>query len=197
MYTYIISYSDDFRQNSCGFNFVIKELFFNNFPNQTFNNTYERKPFNLTKGFSIIFSKIVVGLILSSSWTFFNYFQNHTARMIFSKMVSNFTVLEGIFETKFQGCFFFRKILSDFFLSCPVPYSLPTGSSANPYGERRKREFDVTEYQKCPLIFSRKKSTLKFGLKNTLLDRQVGGHFWKKSPKSDWHTCNVLCVITH
>ena len=38
---------------------------------------------------------------------FFNYFQNHSARMIFSKMVSNFTVLEGIFETKFLGCFFF------------------------------------------------------------------------------------------
>ena len=41
--------------------------------------------------------------IYHSSANFFNYFQNHNARMIFSKMVSNFTVLEGIFETKFQG----------------------------------------------------------------------------------------------
>ena len=30
-------------------------------------------------------------------------------RRLFSKMVSNLTVLEGIFETKFQGRFFFRK----------------------------------------------------------------------------------------
>ena len=37
------------------------------------------------------------------------FFQNHTAGMIFSKMVSNLSVLEGIFETKFQSWFFFRK----------------------------------------------------------------------------------------
>ena len=37
----------------------------------------------------------------------FSYFQNHTGRMIFLKMVSNFSVLEGIFEAKFQGWFFF------------------------------------------------------------------------------------------
>ena len=43
MYMYIFSYSPDFHQNSCGFNFVIK-------------------------------LKI------------FNYFQNHTARMIFCKI---------------------------------------------------------------------------------------------------------------
>ena len=36
-------------------------------------------------------------------------FQNLTTGMIFSKMVSNLSVLEGIFETKFQGWFFFRK----------------------------------------------------------------------------------------
>ena len=33
----------------------------------------------------------------------FNYFQNHTGTMIFFKLVSNFSVLEGIFEAKFQG----------------------------------------------------------------------------------------------
>ena len=38
-----------------------------------------------------------------------NFFQNLTTGMIFSKMVSNLSVLEGIFETKFQGWFFFRK----------------------------------------------------------------------------------------
>jgi len=37
------------------------------------------------------------------------FFQNLTTGMIFSKMVSNLSVLEGIFETKFQGWFFFRK----------------------------------------------------------------------------------------
>ena len=37
------------------------------------------------------------------------FFQNHTAGMIFSKMVSNLSILEGIFETKFRGRFFFRK----------------------------------------------------------------------------------------
>ena len=36
-------------------------------------------------------------------------FQNLTTGMIFSKMVSNLSVLEGIFETKFQGPFFFRQ----------------------------------------------------------------------------------------
>ena len=35
------------------------------------------------------------------------FFQNLTTGMIFSKMVSNLSVLEGIFETKFQGRFFF------------------------------------------------------------------------------------------
>ena len=59
----------------------------------------------------IISAKILVGLILSSSWTFFNYFQNHPARMIFSKMVFNFTVLEGIFDTKFHGWFFLFRII--------------------------------------------------------------------------------------
>jgi len=37
-------------------------------------------------------------------------------------------------------------------------HNVPSGSSANPYDERRRREFDGmgwgwTEYQKCPLIF--------------------------------------------
>ena len=36
-----------------------------------------------------------------------NFFQNLTTGMIFSKMVSNLSVLEGIFETKFQGRIFF------------------------------------------------------------------------------------------
>ena len=27
---------------------------------------------------------------------------------------------------------------------CPLPYSLPSGSSANPYGEARSAEFDGT-----------------------------------------------------
>ena len=54
---YISSYSDNYRQNSCRFAFVIRLIFF------------------------------------------FNYFQNQTAMMIFSKKVFNFTVVEGIFET--------------------------------------------------------------------------------------------------
>ena len=44
------------------------------------------------------------------------FFQNLTTGMIFSKMVSNLSVLEGIFETKFQGRFFFEKILKGFLL---------------------------------------------------------------------------------
>ena len=39
-----------------------------------------------------------------------NYFQNQAGRMIFSKMVPNFTVLEGIFETYFQIFILFRVI---------------------------------------------------------------------------------------
>ena len=39
----------------------------------------------------------------------FSYFQNPSGRMNFLKMVSNFSVLEGIFEAKFQGWFFFQK----------------------------------------------------------------------------------------
>ena len=34
--------------------------------------------------------------------------------MIFIKMVPNFTVLEGIFDAKFQGDFFSEKIQRDF-----------------------------------------------------------------------------------
>ena len=32
-----------------------------------------------------------------------DFFQNHFGRKVFSKMVPNFTVLEGIFDAKFQG----------------------------------------------------------------------------------------------
>ena len=44
------------------------------------------------------------------------FFQNLTTGMIFSKMVSNLSVLEGIFETKFQVDFFSEKILKGFLL---------------------------------------------------------------------------------
>ena len=46
-----------------------------------------------------------------------DYFQNQNGRMIFSKMVLNFTVLEGIFDTKFQGWLFFvpNNFYVDFF----------------------------------------------------------------------------------
>ena len=43
-----------------------------------------------------------------------NDFQNLITEMSFFKMVSNLTVLEGIFETKFQGRFFIRKFFKRF-----------------------------------------------------------------------------------
>ena len=44
------------------------------------------------------------------------FFQNMTTGMIFLKMVSNLSVLEGIFETKFQGRFFSKNFLKGFLL---------------------------------------------------------------------------------
>ena len=44
------------------------------------------------------------------------FFQNLTTGMIFLKMVSNLSVLEGIFETKFQGRFFSKNFLKGFLL---------------------------------------------------------------------------------
>ena len=44
------------------------------------------------------------------------FFQNLTTGMIFSKMVSNLSVLEGIFETKLQVYFFSEIILKGFLL---------------------------------------------------------------------------------
>merc|ERR1712122_92664 len=44
------------------------------------------------------------------------FFQNLNTGMIFSKMVSNLSVLEGIFETKFQVYFFSEIILKGFLL---------------------------------------------------------------------------------
>ena len=35
----------------------------------------------------------------------------------------------------------FYKIEVDFFLRCPLPYRLPSGSSAKPYGRGRQAEF--------------------------------------------------------
>ena len=39
--------------------------------------------------------KIPVGLIFSSSWTFFNYFQNHHVRMNFSKLTLNLAIISN------------------------------------------------------------------------------------------------------
>ena len=39
------------------------------------------------------------------------FFQNHIGGMIFSKIAPNFTVLEGIFETKFQMLFFLVRVI--------------------------------------------------------------------------------------
>ena len=52
--------------------------------------------------------------------------------MIFLKMVSNFSVLEGIFEAKFQGWFFSEKIERDFSIK------------VHPFSEKGKKNSGVS-----------------------------------------------------
>ena len=46
----------------------------------------------------------------------FKNFQKHPVGRVFEKMVSNLSILEGIFEAKFQSWFFFEKKLKGFLL---------------------------------------------------------------------------------
>ena len=66
-------------------------------------------------------------------------FKNTLVERVFEKMVSNLSILEGIFETKFQSWFFFQKNWQGFFsrhflskdFSCIFSYKMhPFGSLA-------------------------------------------------------------------
>ena len=53
-----------------------------------------------------------MGVKFETSWGLAQeFFKNTLLEGVFEKMVSNLSVLEGIFETKFQGPFFSEKIL--------------------------------------------------------------------------------------
>ena len=52
-------------------------------------------------------------------------FKNTLVERVFEKMVSNLSILEGIFEAKFQRCFFFEKNLQGFFFRNFFPKDFP------------------------------------------------------------------------
>ena len=55
----------------------------------------------------------------------FKNFQKHPLERVFEKMVSNLSILEGIFEAKFQSWFFFKQNLEGFFFRKNFQRDLP------------------------------------------------------------------------
>ena len=115
-------------------------------------------------------------------------------------MVSNLSILEGIFEAEFQSWFFFVQMnfKRDFLYNQkgrrsiagtaqelqPTPAWPPwwSGGWVGVPEPSPLSTFYLFGYKGNPFkkIFWQKK-TLKFGLKNTLQDRQVRDHFFKNS----------------
>ena len=57
-----------------------------------------------------------MGMKFETSWGVDpKIFKNTLLERVFEKMVSNLSILEGIFEAKFQSWFFFEKNLQGFF----------------------------------------------------------------------------------
>ena len=57
-----------------------------------------------------------MGMKFETSWGVDpKIFKNTLVERVFEKMVSNLSILEGIFEAKFQSWFFFEKKLQGFF----------------------------------------------------------------------------------
>ena len=55
----------------------------------------------------------------------FKNFQKHPLERVLEKIVSNLSILEGIFEAKFQRLFFFEKNLQGFFFRNFFPKDFP------------------------------------------------------------------------
>ena len=61
-------------------------------------------------------NNFLMGMKFETSWGVDKkIFKNTLLERVFEKMVSNLSILEGIFEAKFQSWFFFEKNLQGFF----------------------------------------------------------------------------------
>ena len=77
-------------------------------------------------------NNFLIGVKFWTSWgVAIKIFKITILQRLFSKMVSNLTVLEGIFETKFQGLFFFYpNNFSWYFFNKPWGWEVDSGDSS-------------------------------------------------------------------
>ena len=71
-------------------------------------------------------NNFLMGMKFETSWGVDpKIFKNTLLERVFEKMVSNLSILEGIFEAKFQSWFFFEKKLQGFFFRNFFPKDFP------------------------------------------------------------------------